>query len=355
MNNEYWIDMKRLLIVLIGAIMVVSTGFAQIVEKGEPAMVYYSPKTSIMLDFTYTVEKMEKGVYAEYAQSLLGISDVVTEDKTTYTLKDVRIYTSATADIARPHKVVFDPAMPMLLNINEKGLLVGYNTTPQNKKKDTPQTNSRHSTGSNDRFKKAPYPEEVLKAATPKAQAQAAAQQIFHIRETRMYLINGEVEHAPADGEAMRIVFEELEKQENALISLFTGKKSKRTEHKRVSFDPQVKDHKWYFSSENGFTDAENIDAELISADVILYPQRYTASTEDPKNKKKTVVSQIVYNLPGSGDVKVVYNGKTLKKQTVSIAQIGVDVPLAKDLFTGKDLPSIVFNEKTGNIESIIK
>lgn len=348
--------MKKIFLVLLGAMMV-CTGFAQIVEKGEPAIVYYSPKTSVSLDFTYTIEKVEKGVFAEYAKSLLGIDDVVTEDKTSYTLKDVRIATRAEADYARPHKVVNDPAMPMLLNINEKGLLVGYNLAPSAKKPNTPpqQPNNRRNAGLNDRFKKAPYPEEVLKAATPKAQAQAAAQQIFHIRETRMYLINGEVEHAPADGEAMRIVFEELEKQENALIALFTGKKSKRIEHKLVTFDPQAKDQKWYFSPENGFTTAENIDAEVISADVILYPQRYTASTDDAKNKKKAAVSQIVYNLPGSGEVKVVYNGKTLKKQTIAIAQLGVDVPLAKDLFTGKELPSIVFNEKTGNIVSISK
>jgi hypothetical protein len=37
------------------------------------------------------------------------------------------------------------------------------------------------------------------------------------------------------------------------------------------------------------------------------------------------------------------------------LAQLGIDVPLAKDVFAGPELPVIVFNEKTGNIISISK
>jgi hypothetical protein len=62
-----------------------------------------------------------------------------------------------------------------------------------------------------------------------------------------------------------------------------------------------------------------------------------------------------VYNLPGNGDVKVVYKGRPMAERTIPIAQIGVDVPLAKDMFTDKELPRIVFCEKTGNIVSISK
>ena len=37
------------------------------------------------------------------------------------------------------------------------------------------------------------------------------------------------------------------------------------------------------------------------------------------------------------------------------MAQFGADMPLPKELFTGKDLPVIVISEKTGNIISISK
>ena len=350
--------MKRIFWVLIGAVMVGAV-HAQLVEQGEPAVVYYSPKTDIVIDFSYEIEEQEAGVFAEFAEAMLGVNDAVKETKATYTLKDARILTATTTDYSRPHKVVNDPAVPLLLSINEKQLLCGYNT-PQVEKE--ARSNKRESSEKErvksrmTSIKPAPYPEEVLKAANPLAQANAVAQQIFHLREMRTYLLSGEVEKAPADGRSMELVLAELDKQEQALTELFVGKKSHRTAHKEIRFEPSSTDQKAYFSAENGFTDAENIDAEQITMSTVLYPQRYVATEEDPKAKKKPVlVSQIVYNLPGSADVKVVYKGHVLAKRTIAVAQLGVDVPLAKDLFAGKDLPIIVFNEKTGNIQSISK
>ena len=57
---------------LIGALMVCA-GNAQVVEQDEAAVVYYSPKTAINLDFTYTVETYEKGLYGEFAEAMLGV------------------------------------------------------------------------------------------------------------------------------------------------------------------------------------------------------------------------------------------------------------------------------------------
>ena len=352
--------MKRIFLMLLGAMMVCAIK-AQVVEVGESALVYYSPKTAISLDFTYSVETQERGIFAEYAEDLLGAEGAVMETNSTYQLRDVRISTVTSTDYSRPHKVNADGGVPMLLSINEKGLLKGYNlplTTPTGK--DAVKTSSK-STSINKKsaYSIAPYPEEVLEAANPLAQAHAVAKQIFHLRETRMYLLSGEVEHAPADGKAMELVLDELAAQEKALTELFMGKKSKKTAHKRVVFPVTKNDQYLFFSEENGFTDAENIDADTVRVQMTLHPQQLKAAAE-PKNTKKkkgetNEVSQIVYNLPGSGDVSVMYKGDVLGQRTVPVAQIGVDVPLPKDLFMGAELPVIMINEKTGNIVSISK
>lgn len=334
---------------------------AQVVEQGEPALVYYSPRTAVAIEFTYTVEKQEAGIYAQYAEAMLGVTNAIKENKTSYTLSEARIGTSTSTDYARPHKIEVD-GVPMLYSINEKGLLTGYNLPPYENKFADPKEPKHECKHECKHDHKAfapkttvtPYPEEVLKSGNPMAQASAVAKQIFHLRETRMYLINGEVEHAPADGEAMRLVFEELDRQEQALTELFIGKKSKRTEHMRVQFMPEEKRKIWYFSEGNGFTDAENVDANTIVASVAVQPQQY-ATTPADKKKKAAELSSLVYNLPGSGEVKVLYKGKELAKRTIAIAQLGIDVPLAKDLFKGNSLPVIVVSEKTGNIVSISK
>ena len=348
--------MKRLFLLLIGACMMCGM-HAQVVKQNEAALVYYSPKTTIVLDFTYTVETFEPGIYAPYAEAMLGATDAVKENKKIYTLKNVQINTATDTDYDRPHKVTAEGGIPMLLTINEKGLLTGYNVSASQDKKETRKTGF---TPDNDKARTmkshiAPYPEEVLKAATPMAQAHEVAKQIFHLRETRMYLLNGEVEHAPADGEAMKLVLAELDKQEQALTELFVGKSSKKTCHKHARLVPEKEEKLYFFSEENGFTDAENVDADTIKVTFKAQKQTLLPPAELGKKQKAPALSQIVYNLPGSCDVKVAYKGHSLHKRTISVAQFGVDVPLSQDLFTGATLPVIVFDEKTGNIKSITK
>ncbi|MBO4250582.1 MAG: DUF4831 family protein [Paludibacteraceae bacterium] len=349
--------MKKVFVLLLGAMMWCTMG-AQVMEEGESALVYYSPKTAITVDFTYSIETHEQGIYSDFAEAMLGTDAAETENRTVYTLQKAQIGTATSADYSRPHKVLPDACVPMLLTINEKGVLKGYNLpAEQSVKKNDKHKSSTNIGQTSDKSMPitiAPFSEEVLEAATPLAQANAVAKQIFRIRETRMYLLNGEVEHLPADGQAMKLVLEELDKQEKALTELFVGKKSVRTEHKRILLEPTEEDKLLYFSEENGFTNSDNLDADTIRIKMALHAQSFKAN-DSKKKKKGAELSQIVYNLPGSACVSVSYEGGIIEKRTVAVAQLGVDVPIAKDVFTRSELPIIVFNEKTGNIVSISK
>ena len=341
--------MKRIFVILV-ATMTLCSLRAQVVEQGESAVVYYSPKTTVSVDIEYVVEKEEAGKYAQYAESMLGIDDAVKQNKTRYVIKDAHISTRTSADYSRAHKVTADKDVPLLLNINEKGLLVGYNIAPCASKENKTFDNKDHKKPHSNK-RPLPIPEETLKAATPLAQANTLAKQIFHIRETRMYLLNGEVEHAPADGKSMELVLAELEYQEKALTELFTGKRSKRIEHKKILINPEDRKAILYFSEDNGFTDEENVEANTIVISIALTAQNYAPSLS---KKKAADGSQIVYNIPGNGDVKVLYRGNELARRTVPIAQMGINVPLPKELFKG-GLPKIQFSERTGNVKSITK
>ena len=344
--------MKKIILLLFGAMMV-SAISAQVLKEDESALVYYSPKATIALEFSYTVEQFERGQYAEFAEAMLGTTDAVKETGSVCTLKDVRIGTAITTDYNRPHKVVNNGVLPLLLSINDKGLLTGYNV-PAAVQKQKPR--KEHECKKHEHeclpLHVAPYPEDVLKAANPQAQALEIAKQIFHLRETRMYLLNGEVEHAPADGEAMKLVLEELDKQERALTELFIGRKHLRHEQKTVLIEPSNEGELLFFSDENGFTDSDNVDADTI--EVRMLCQQQEAQPLDPKAKKKAQdLTQIVYNVPGYCAVNVLYKGKSLANSKIPVAQLGIDVALPTKMFTGKALPKITFSEKTGNIVSI--
>lgn len=349
--------MKKLFLLLFGA-LVYCTASAGVLVEGEPALVYYTPKTMIHLDFTYTVTTLEQGQFAEFAEELLDVQDLVLENSTTYEIQDLKIGTKTVTDYNRPHKVVAEDGFPLLLTVNEKGLLTGYNVATsegkfgQNSRSDSKQ---RASQNQSIIFPVAPFNEEVLEASTPKDQAAAIAKQILHIRETRSYILTGEVEHAPADGRAMKLVLEELDKQEKALTDLFVGKKTVRREHKSIVIEPNNMGEMLFFSEENGFTDADNIEADTIEVRMICEPQFKHIAEETNLKKKAQELSQIVYNIPGQCAVEVLFKGQKLAGRTIPVAQLGVDVTLPKSMFTGKDLPIITFSERTGNIISISK
>lgn len=331
-------------------------------EAGKSEMVYYSPKTSVRLDFSYEERREEAGEFAAFAEELLGIKDAIKEDKTTYAFQGVEIGTHTQVDLNRPHVICAENGMPwQLVNINERGLLVGYNLPPEPKEhKKGPEKEPVWSRISP--TKVLPYTEEIVESGSAKAQAQAVAKQIFRIRETRMYLLNGEVEHAPADGQAMELVLKELKRQEKQLVELFTGKVTKEIKHKHVGSCPYGENFKvWnetlYFSAENGFTGADNVDADKIKIHVEFVHQLIKKDTgkKEKKDKKTPELSPIVYNLPGSAQALVYYNEELINSKVVPMAQFGIDVALPKELFTGAELPKIKFSEKTGGVISITK
>ena len=343
---------------------------AQVLEEGEPSMVYYSPKTAVNLEFTYVVETQEPGIYAAYAEQCLGIANVIREPETSYALQEVKIHTSTSTDYNRPHAVNI-LQFPAQLTLNEKGVLTGYNAAEESArpcKKREPHQCGQPACDKADPEYLIPLPEEVLKAPRPQMQAATLAKQIFHLRETRMYLLTGEVEHAPADGKAMELVLAELDRQEQAMLAFFVGKKTRRTETYRTQIQltekaaldsTRLQTITYYFSEENGFTGADNIDANAIIVNVAATPQTlrpHIVLDEKAEKKIKPIEwSPIVYNLPGTGEVSVMYQGAELANRTIEVAQYGVDVALPMNLFTGKTLPKIVFCEKTGNIVSIAK
>lgn len=365
--------MKKVFVLLVGAMMALAVR-SQVVEEQETALVYYSPKTEISLDFSYTMEVQKAGPYALYAEELLGVDGFVTEDKTTFVLNNVTIGSKTKTDFQRAHKVPADTDFPLLLTINDKGILVGYNVPTENPKASSKQDHpcKKECKESKTALSVAPYTEEILKATDSAGMAESIAQQIFHLRETRMYLLSGEVEHAPADGKAMQLVLDELRQQEQALTELFIGTRSTHTVHAHFTLQPEQEEHLLFFSAENGFIDGDNIDADTIRVFVSLQAQQYAEpkteetapveeSTKFKKGKKEAVqpakpaISPIVYNLPGSADIQVIYQDRVLGTKTMPIAQIGIDIPLPMSLFSGQTLPVIRLNEKTGNIISISK
>jgi hypothetical protein len=199
-----------------------------------------------------------------------------------------------------------------------------------------------------------PLLEEQFMAGSIAKMAEGAAKQIYRIRETRLNILGGDVEHVPADGQAMQLVLDKLNKQEQALVALFVG--TTQITHHTHTFryfpvDDVEKEVVCRLSKHIGIVDKNDLSGEPVYLTLKAHKQSLqTAYTVDAKSS--SLPSQLYYNLPGSADINLQCQTLSIV-QSVAVAQYGIAIPLALDLFNSKQKTRIYIHPETGNILSI--
>lgn len=344
---------KRILSSIILAIGLMPIAHAQTVKENELAVVYYMPKTQLAITIEYNEVTVTPGPFHLYAERYLGAKNVTTEAKTRYEVTDIHLAPHTVADYDRPYKVVANSDSEMqYLSLTPEGLLYGYNVPHVTPETTTPIVENKLPNTTQNLM---PLLEEQMVASSIAKMAEGAAKQIYHIREMRINLLAGDTEHTPADGKAMQLVLNELDKREQMLAELFIGTRTVKHHTHTIYYVPS-NDIKEYIigriSQYAGVVAAEDLSGEPIRLTLTGNYQTYIPTSPGTK-ASKTIPSQLYYNLPGTANITVAF-GKNIKTTaTLPIAQFGVAVPLAKTLVTNKNIPHIYFNTQTGNILSI--
>ncbi len=325
---------------------------AQNLQENESALVYYMPFTWVNVDVEYQETTAKVGPFVQYAERYLGTKDVVKEDITTYEIGEIRISTRTTADSQRAYKVPLSGkgVKASFLTLDKKGILQAINlkeplATPTKKTISHPEKAIEKATCM-------PLLEEQMMANSVAKMAEGAARQIYRIRETRLNILAGDVDHAPADGEAMRRVLKELDKQEQALTALFIGTKTCKTLHKAYLLNPAELQNGtlFRFSHYAGPVATDDLSGEPYILEIQKEEKQYT-DEEMYVEQKKQQPTYIFYNLPGSATIRLLYNAEVLVERKLPIAQFGISVPL--NMNSGLRDAQILFNTKTGAILSI--
>ena len=348
------IDMKKTMIILAAILMAGSQLNAQLVLENEAAMVYYMPKNELAITLHYKVVDEEPGIFYQYAKRYLGAKQVITESKRSCVLTHVSTELLTSADTNRAYKITAGQGIKeQLIRLSEDGRLLGYNVGVENATEPLLFSGKAESYCIENEVLM-PLLEEQFVASSTAKMAEGAAKLIYRLRETRLNLLAGEVEHVPADGKSMELVLAELEKQEQALVELFVGKKKVSSGSKTLRYKPEecVYDAVLCrFSLHSGVVDANDLSGEPLYISVDATQEMVQPLVEE--NSKAPALSQLYYNLPGEADVVLKYKGEEWMRAHYQIAQLGVAIPLAKQWFTGKDIPVIRLNPETGNILSI--
>lgn len=345
---------KRIFSSLVAAVGICMFTFAQTVQENELAVVYYMPLTQLAVTIDYEKITVEPGPFYLYAERYLGVKDVTTEASARYEVSDIHVTTHTVADVNRAYKVIANGENAQWLSLTPEGLLHGYNVPAYVGEEKQEESTSDYSTPLP---KLMPLMEEQMVASSIAKMAEGAAKQIYHIREMRINLLAGDVEHTPSDGKAMQLVLDELNKREQMLAELFIGTRTVEQYSHTIYYVPgkDVKDRIiGRVSQYSGIVQADDLSGEPIRLSLAGKRQTYMPMDEKAaKQNKSAIPSQLYYNLPGSARVVVEFGEDVRTSATLPIAQFGVAIPLAKDLLQGKKTPHIYFNTQTGNILSI--
>lgn len=319
---------------------------------------YSLPKTSLIVNAEVTKNTCKAGPYYRYAEKYLGVKNPIEEDKIYYELGNVTLINKGIPDTEQTYIVEFKSGtVAPYAYLTEDGMLCSINAeyTPPASELEEAQ---KGKTGPVKPTDISVFSEELLMAGSTAKQAEVAAKQIYRIRESRMNILTGDADNLPPDGQAMKLVIEQLEEQEKALTNLFTGVCAKEIDYYDISIIPNDnldKEVLFRFSDRLGIIAADDLGGTPVYMNLKATEK---APVLDPKEaeKKEKALKGIIYNVPGKAVVDITMNKKALFKGEVQIVQFGSREGLAPVMFEDKKAPvKVLFYPETGAIKQIIQ
>lgn len=316
-------------------------------------LAYTLPNTVIDITIEAEFTREEPGEFYKYALKYLNVSDPVTEPTLSASIKSVTISTRGVADPEKrylitlksnqaPYIILGEDNMPLSIN-TEKIYVADYPDIPMERQAEpTPlQTEAARQV----------ITQEMLQSHSSAKRAELAAEQIYTLRQSRTDLITGQADQMPPDGEAMKLIMDNIEAQEQALMAMFVGTKSSYTQVRTFTINPQDNINRQIIariSATGGIVDAND-----LSGFPVYFTLKEINRGELPVNEKGEQLSfpkgGIAYTIPGQAQVTVTSQGKELVSEVVDLAQLGIVYGMAPSNFTDKKAPVyLLFNPATG-------
>lgn len=315
---------------------------------------YYLPKT--VLRFSLLVEKTTytPGQFAAYAGKYLKKMDVRLEPSTTYRIAAIRMTPTAMPDSAKQYSLVLDKKLSISeVDRDPSGILLAINAKGKGIEESEPFSPAPQ--------KPLPNPrdymnEDILTAGSTAKMAQLCAQDIYEIRDSRAQLSRGQADFMPKDGAQLKIMMDNLDTQEAALLQTFEGTTRRDTTETILTFIPtRTVDKQLFFrfSKWTGITDTDDLGGApyyISIADEQNIPENAPATGDEKKSKDDFGLN---VNIPDKIKVSLYKDGQPLDSYEVWAGQFGKTENLSSELFGKKTTTRLLLNPLTGSIEKI--
>ena len=355
--------MKSLQIITLAMALTASApAFAQETQKltasklTDYGIVYTLPKTHFNIEVEAVGTIKKAGPYYRYAEKYLGVKNPITEDSQTWEINDVSLSAYGVPDKDNEWVMKFKAGSAPYLVLDEAGIPLAINTDAETEVVERKHNKMADKSVLDGTDYSSAFTEDMIASESLMKRAETTAAKIFELRESRNDLVSGNADQMPPDGASLKLMLEELNRQEQALTAMFVG--TTQTETKVVRFDyvptkDVTNEVAFRVSDVNGIVDKND-----LSGDPVYITVKTTLKGElpvDEKGKEKEIPKgAVMYTIPGRANVSLTYAGKTIANEQLEVAQFGVQFGLDPKIFVDKKQPAfVIFHPESGSIKEI--
>lgn len=328
-------------------------------------LVYALPMTVLEFDVIATKRIEVPGPYAAYAADMIGLDRVITSERESWSLADIRMNTVEELD---PSKFYIIQGTTLLqtnmLALRNSGLVLDINPDVYDNVVHSGLQDGGDYTGllfpdrgayeyvatrtdtayrlvkADTAFIRIPYIVQKKKGMTVEEEAREAADRLLELREGRHMILTGETNIFPQDGAAI----DEINRLESEYTALFAGKSWTETKHFRFWVTPElsmagIKTTVFTFSETLGINPGvpgagQPVEIEIIPSgktkELNLVVRPVTSQ------KELTMSDKLYYRVPDVAEIRISMGNERLLTARQLVYQLGNTVALPANFIIGR-------------------
>ena len=188
----------------------------------DEGIVYFLPKTALEVNIIATRISYQPGELCQYANRYLRMNNVNPQPETYWEIKQIDVRSIGVPDSTKAYIIKLkDKSTLSNIELTESGIAKAINTTFPKEyeqqqgyelEKPLPHESTRKY-----------MTEEILMAGSTAKMAELTAKEIYNIRESKNLILRGQADTMPKDGASLKLIMDNLDKQEKALTQMFAG------------------------------------------------------------------------------------------------------------------------------------
>ena len=351
--------MNKSVITLALSALVAMAGQAQQTQKltasklNDYGLIYTLPTTHLSIDVAAVKTVKKAGPFYKYAKKYLGVDNVIIADSQTWGIESITVTPFGVADKENEFLMTFKAGATPYVIVDREGMPLAINkevTVAELKKRE----DASRTTADTQADAANVFSEDMVAGESTMKRAEAAASKIFELRETRNDLVSGNADKMPPDGASLKLMLDELNRQERILTAMFVGTTTTEivaAQFDYVPADAVSKELIFRVSDYDGIVDRNDLGGDPVYL-TLTVDQRGELPVDEKGEVKRVPKDAVMYCIPGKATVSISYKGKQYAKRSVQVSQLGVQFGLNPKAFVDKKSPAYVeFYPETGAIK----